>query len=90
MIYVRIELWPGGDEKRKSLLGEARIANRSGGGPRGTYLYELRGKAGHLIKVGTFGNFPRKRLLGWDLLRWVLNHARADQDNIVLLAEAKP
>lgn len=78
MIYVRIELWPGGNKERAKLLGEATIANIGGYAhdARGTYSYRLEGKAHTLLKAGRVTGFPRKRLLGWDLLYRVLRDAR--------------
>lgn len=82
MILIKVELWPGGFESGKQTLGEARIWNTTGSGPRANYGYELRGKSGAHIAEGTLKNFPRKRLLGWDLVRWMLNIARFDKQNV--------
>lgn len=77
MIYVRIELWPHGSQENAELLGEAKITNIGSGTPtRGEYKYLLRGKHGSKgLREGSVSNFPRKRLLAWDLLYRVLRSA---------------
>lgn len=78
MIYVRVELWRGGDPHRRVLLGEARISNVSRLGrqaTRGHYLVELTDKAGRNWRACSIKDFPRKRLLAWDLLYRALRQA---------------
>lgn len=40
-VYVRVELWPGGDRSKAKLLQEAMIANVGGNGTRGDYAVKL-------------------------------------------------
>jgi hypothetical protein len=83
VIYIRMELWPKGDKSRAQLLGEARIAN-SGTGTRlrGTYTYEIKGRAGMPLRRGALADFPRKQLLGWDLLTRVLALAFGERNGL--------
>ncbi len=78
MIYVRIELWPFGRQKHAQLLGECRISNEGGlaSDTYGNYRYDLTGKSDYDLGSGIIEKFPRKRLLAWDLLARVLDHAR--------------
>lgn len=82
MIYVRVELWPGGDENhpRKQVLAEARIANITGGDSTADYAYRLTGKSRSPMGKGTVCGFPRKRLMAWDLLFRVLHDARGERN----------
>lgn len=82
MIFIRVEIWPYGEKELAETLGEARIWNIGGwaSDSLGDYGYEIRGKKGHLIKTGSVSDFPRKRLLAWDLLYRVLLHARGDKN----------
>jgi hypothetical protein len=76
MIYIRVEMWPGGFKKRARLLGEATIANV--GGERSQCDYEVKllkspeyarpGNVGSVWKGGIVRHFPRQRLGPWDLL----------------------
>lgn len=78
MIYVRIEMWPGGDRSRARLLGDAVIANVTGVGRTAVadYRYELRGKGQTVMNTGGVREFPRLRFHAWDLLYRVLHSAR--------------
>lgn len=82
MIYVRIELWPGGhkDHPRAQVIGEAFISNTgtSKSATTGNYHYELTGKKGSKMGAGAVIGFPRKRKMAWDLLKIILNDARRD------------
>lgn len=40
-VYVRVELWPGGDRTKAKLLQEAMIANVGGDGTRGDYAVKV-------------------------------------------------
>lgn len=73
MVYVRIELWPGGFRRQARLLGEATIQNLgTGTSGSGEYGYRVWGKGGMdrgpEIRRGVIFGFPRTRLLAWDLL----------------------
>ena len=73
MIRITCELWPGGDEKRKSLLGEMSIINDcTGTRERGNYRIRLRRGRGKMRCTEVF-NFPRKTSSVFQLLRWALN-----------------
>ena len=77
MLVVRIELWPGGCEARKRTLATGTITNLgTGSKTRGNYFADLRDAAGRAWRHGTVTNFPRKRLLAWDLLYRVCKSAR--------------
>lgn len=68
MIRVKIDLVPFGIGAPKE-LGEIRISNTGTGTPtQGNYLVYLYDKAGRLYRSGTIKNFPRKKLLAFDLL----------------------
>ena len=80
MIVIKIELWPGGDERCKQDLGSARITNTvdatvKSAGEIGDYRVELlKGAryslraAGSVWKTCVVSGFPRKGLGPWDLL----------------------
>lgn len=83
MIYVRIELWPGGNSNARKLLGEATIANVSGLAPISDYQYQLYGKERAPMGFGTHEKFPRNRLHVWDLLYRILRQARGKRSGDV-------
>lgn len=71
MIRVTVELLPLGREKDKELLGVAYITNDgSGSRTKGNYRFTLskKGNPNSIWKRGAVLGFPRKRLLGWDLV----------------------
>ena len=69
MLVVRIELWPHGDVTRCKTLAAGTIVNDgTGTATRGNYRVQLKDALGRPWKSGTVTNFPRKRLLAWDLL----------------------
>lgn len=75
MIYVRVEMWPGGDKGKARLLGEATIANVGGSEAVGDYRVELMKSPEYARTPGVWSRgrvegFPRKsKQLGpWDLL----------------------
>jgi hypothetical protein len=81
MIVVRIELWPGGDKNRSQLLGVGVIANDGAGSTiEGNYKYQIFGKKNVPLRAGKVTGFPRKQLLGWDLLCRVLKQAFGDRN----------
>ncbi len=81
MLVIKIELWPGGDESRASLVSEARLFN-DGSHPdhprRGNYEVRLGGQgrgAGRVWRRGRVENFARRSVGPWELLRRALNSA---------------
>ena len=69
MLRITVELVPWGVESRARIIATGTIANTGMGTPtRGDYRIELRDAAGRKWKTGHIENFPRKRLLAWDLL----------------------
>lgn len=92
MIYIRIELHPGGNKSKARLLSEATIANVGGSDSLGNYqcLFSKVGGFGWkeklnyplnkiLRKVNVDG-FPRKRLYAHDLLLRALVAAFGDRN----------
>ena len=84
MVYVRIELWPRGDQSRKRTLGEAHIFNTGDGtlevSNYGFKLSKFGGfgpKGGNVWRKGTVHGFPRKKLGPWDLLQRVIEAVRS-------------
>jgi hypothetical protein len=69
MLRITVELVPWGIESRASVIATGTIVNTGTGTPtRGCYRIDLRDAAGRPWKSGTVDEFPRKRLLAWDLL----------------------
>ena len=69
MIVLKIEMWPRGEEAKAYLLGSAHIWNdATGTASTGNYGFKLFRKDGRQYREGVITNFPRKRLLVWDLL----------------------
>ncbi len=82
MIYVRIELWPGGSKERARCLQEGIIHNTGGDVSTGEYEYLLSKVGGfkatdqqlrtaqvkHVLRRGEIKGFPRLRLYAHDLL----------------------
>lgn len=82
MLMVRIELWPHGDESRKSVLGTAEIANTgTGTESSGTYRSRFSLKRPMPWKLAGVEGFPRKRLNAWDLLYRLLHEAVGDRNS---------
>lgn len=83
MMYVRIELWPGGNRERARVLGEAHIANDGeqtlfADPSVGSYQAKLLKSPEYAKRSGVWKscavrNFPRTRLGPWDLLYRVLS-----------------
>lgn len=92
MIYIRIEMWPGGFKERARLLGEGTITNTGGNPDRCDYELELKkspeyakpGNVGKPWKRGLVSNFPRLKLGPWDLLLRGLAAAIGDRNREVL------
>ena len=73
MLVVQIELWPRGDASRRKTLASGTIVNDGmGTATRGNYRVQLKDALGRPWKSGTVANFPRKRLIAWDLLACAL------------------
>jgi hypothetical protein len=70
MVVVTVELWKGGDPARVVELGSATISNVSGAAKptRGDYIAHFYGKRKKHLGSASVTGFPRKRLLGWDLV----------------------
>ena len=72
MIKITIELVPHGIGEPRH-LGILVICNTGEGSKtRGDYNYRISNKAGSSWRNGSIENFPRKRLLVWDLLYCIL------------------
>lgn len=68
MLVVKIELHSA-VTGRVTTIATGTICNTSTGSPtQGNYRIELRDAAGRKWKSGHIEEFPRKRLLAWDLL----------------------
>lgn len=83
MIVVRVELWPFGDKTRARHLGTAVIANDGTGDPQtGNYWVKLYGKGEkrRLWRETVVADFPRKRLLVWDLLYRALKNVVGERN----------
>lgn len=61
-----MELWPGGDETRREVLGQAAIANITPDGSRASYLAAVLGADGELDQVATVVGHDRRD--GWATL----------------------
>ena len=76
MIVVRVELWPGGNEVGKTLLGSMGIANDgSGDASKSNYQFAITGRGGkhHVGKgFGTIKGWARNRHHPWKLVKRVL------------------
>lgn len=63
-------------------LATGKIVNTGAGTPtRGHYRVELRDAVGRLWKTGNIQDFPRKRLLAWDLLYRALEELVGDRSD---------
>lgn len=68
MLVVKIELHSA-VTGQITTIATGKIVNTGTGSPtRGNYRVELRDAAGRVWKTGHIEDFPRKRLLAWDLL----------------------
>ena len=74
MLVIRLELWPGGDEKRKREIGHAEVWNVSDLADVSDYWFEVRAVAGDNVGARQlYGKVKRHtRSLGaWELVRRV-------------------
>jgi hypothetical protein len=94
VIYIKIELWPGGDSTRARVLSEGIIHNVGGDSARGNYEY-LFSKVGgfgatvreiataqvkKVLRRGAVLNFPRQRLYAHDLVFRALRAAFGERN----------
>lgn len=83
MLVIKIELWPGGDGTRARTLATGRIVNNATGDEGcGNYYVFLKDARNRPWKSGHVHNFPRKRLLAWDLLCRALVNLIGDRNAI--------
>lgn len=76
MIYIRVEMWPGGRKESARLLGEATITNKVGDRDGAEYEcvllkspeYARPDNVGTPWKKAIVTDFPRLKLGPWDLL----------------------
>ena len=85
MIYIRVELWPFGDERRRKVIGEMAIYNDGTGTPeRGNYKAWWGGRKDNTKQINEFrlgdvpaksevNDYPRKSYNVFELLRRCLN-----------------
>jgi hypothetical protein len=89
MLYIRVEIWPGGDRSKAVVKGEAVIANDGTGtevvGNYNAFFSKLSGfanprypKAAEVWKKGRVVDFPRRTLGPFHLLAVALASAVAD------------
>ncbi len=83
MLIVKIELHSAITGKVKT-IATGKIANTGAGTPtQGDYRIELRDALGRPWKTGSIKNFPRKRLLAWDLLARALYSVLGKRNGLV-------
>lgn len=90
MIVIRVELWPYGFEEQKETLGTAVIFNNGTGTKSSGNYRAIFGKRGQDLLKTIRGrrpwrevevkDFPRERLLGWDLVFRALRAAVGDRN----------
>jgi len=73
MLRVTIEVVHHGDESHSETIATGKIVNDGTGTlNKGNYRVELYDRAGRLWRFGEVRDFPRRRLLAWDLLHRAL------------------
>ncbi len=94
MIYIKIELWPGGNKAADRTLQEAIIYNTGGDQSIGEYAYKFSkvggfksddnmvrtGRVKNVLRAGEIKGFPRLRLYAHDLLYRALRAAFGDRN----------
>lgn len=77
MLYIKVELWPYGDESRKQKIAEAYIANTgTGDGYYGNYNYVINHNTQDGSKIDKGFLFGHNRKQGvWTLIKKVLMEA---------------
>ncbi len=87
VLVVKIELHSAITGQIKT-IATGKIANTGKGTPtKGEYRIELRDALGRLWKTGNIKDFPRKRLLAWDLLACALYSVLGKRNHLVNEAE---
>lgn len=80
MLVITIEVWPGGDKAKAYPIGTGVIGLVSGTPTRGNYATYFSAKDGKSMwKRGEVYDFPRKKLLVWDLLYRALHNVAKDR-----------
>jgi hypothetical protein len=83
MLIVKIELHSAVTGEIKT-IATGKIVNTGAGTPtQGDYRVELRDAVGRPWKSGTVKDFPRKRLLAWDLLARALYNALGKRNGLL-------
>ena len=86
MLIVRIELHSA-VTGQVTTIATGKIVNTGTGSPtQGNYRIELRDAAGRKWKTGHIEGFPRKRLLGWDLLYRALEKLVGNRNRLQICA----
>ena len=92
MIYIKIELWPMGNQKQAKTLQEGIIYNVGGSPTVGDYKFAFSKQGGfkgniatgevkNVLRQGEIKGFPRLRLYAQDLLLRALTLAFGDRAN---------
>lgn len=80
VIVVYLEIWPGGDKSKAQRIGTGIIGLVSGTQARGNYATYFSTRDGKREwKRGEVYDFPRKRLLAWDLVYRALHNLLQDR-----------
>ena len=83
MIVIKVEIWPYGDASKARSLGVAVIVNDgTGRATSGNYSVHLSTAGDHARKwkSGKVKQFPRKKLLAWDLIYRALGVTIGDRN----------
>lgn len=82
MLVIRMEIWPQGNEQKKETVATATIINDGSGDDRtGNYDVTLyNGK--RRWKTSRVESFPRKKLIGWDILARALHDMLAKRNGM--------
>jgi hypothetical protein len=80
MFVVDLTMWPLGLKNKAYNLGRIEIAYIGGTISRGNYVANLFDKGGKLYKQVKINNFPRRKLLAFDLLYRVLKEAVGERN----------
>lgn len=76
MLVIRYEIWPGGDQEKRRILGTIAIANDGTGDHNtGNYKYTVTGKRGLTLKygLGNIKGYKRQVHSPWKLAWEVLD-----------------
>lgn len=81
MIRVIVELWPHGDPSKKKRLGVMTITNDGKGtSKKGGYDALAMGKTQRWFRRSRVEDFPRQRLVAWDLVYRALRGMVGDRN----------